>query len=107
MTIVQFPSGSDRKILDCLSRVMDPELGLNIVDLGLVYSASRLRGGIFIELTLTSRACPMGESVIAEVEETLWKTFPHASAVDVQLVWEPRWDPDFITERGRAILGPI
>lgn len=95
----------DQAVLDSLRKVMDPELGINIVDLGLVYFVERRSGSIQVDLTLTSRACPLGEHVIAEVREALSHDFPGCSDVIVRLVWEPSWHPDLVTEQGRRLLG--
>lgn len=96
--------GQDDAVMQTLAVVIDPEVGINIVDLGLVYLATRRADRILVDLTLTSRACPLGESVVAEARECLEQAFPEA-VVDINLVWEPPWHPDFITEGGRAELG--
>lgn len=95
----------DAELCDCLRAVNDPELGINIVDLGLVYCARRTEEAIAVELTLTSRACPLGELVIAEVRECITARFPDAGRLDVKLVWDPLWTPDRITDSGYAQLG--
>lgn len=99
------PTTTDAELCDCLKAVNDPELGINIVDLGLVYCARRSDAAIAVELTLTSRACPLGELVIAEVRECIAARFPDAGRLDVKLVWEPLWTPDRITDSGYAQLG--
>ncbi|MDO8358744.1 MAG: metal-sulfur cluster assembly factor [Devosia sp.] len=95
----------DPEICDCLRSVLDPEIGINIVDLGLVRSASRSAGAVDVRLTLTSRACPLGDLVVEEVREAVASRFPSASRVNVELVWAPRWTQDFITDRGLDELG--
>lgn len=95
---------TDPQVLNALRGVDDPEVGINIVDLGLVYCAFRRGNRVHVDLTLTSRACPLGESVLAAVEEALDAAFPGLVA-DVNLVWEPPWHPDFITESGQRELG--
>ena len=94
----------DPDICECLGNVIDPELGINIVDLGLVLSAARIGSAIDVTFTLTSRACPLGEMVLDDVRQALASTFP-GLRLDVQLVWEPTWSPDFISDRGYELLG--
>lgn len=99
------PSHLDPGLCDCLRDVLDPEIGLNIVDLGLVIEARRISDAIAVKLTLTSRACPLGELVVAEVREKLAESYPLVARVDIQLVWDPVWSPDLITDRGYELLG--
>ena len=95
----------DPGLCDSLRGVMDPEIGINIVDLGLVIEARRSPDAIGVKLTLTSRACPLGELVIAEARERIASTYPTVAQVDVDLVWNPIWTPDLITDRGFELLG--
>ena len=90
---------------EAMRDVVDPELGINVVDLGLVYCARRTEVAIAVELTLTSRACPLGELVMAEVRECIAARFPDTGRLDVKLVWDPLWTPDRITDSGYAQLG--
>lgn len=94
----------DPLISACLTGVLDPEIGLNVVDLGLVIAAKRAAELVQVRLTLTSRACPLGEVVLEHVREALASTFPGVR-LDVQLVWEPIWSPDLISDRGYELLG--
>lgn len=95
----------DPNLCECLRGVIDPEIGLNIVDLGLVLDARRVADLVAIRMTLTSRACPLGELVISEVQDRIASNFPDVARVDVNLVWEPPWSPDLITDRGYELLG--
>jgi metal-sulfur cluster biosynthetic enzyme len=95
----------DSDLTDCLLDVMDPEVGLSVVDLGLVYHASRNADGIAVALTLTTRACPLGEMIIEQVRERLTSRFPNEPRITVDLVWHPPWNPDLITDHGRELLG--
>lgn len=95
----------DPDILDCLQDVMDPEVGLSVVDLGLVYQASRTEDGITVALTLTTRACPLGEMILEDARERLARRFPEAPGIAVDLVWSPLWTPDRIMPRGQELLG--
>ena len=97
---------SEPLINDALRTVIDPELGVNIVDLGLVYKAAAGDDGrIAITMTLTTPGCPMHASFAEEIEQILWTAIPGLTGVDVNLVWEPRWSPMMISEEGLAQLG--
>jgi len=95
----------DPAVLDCLRQVMDPEVGLSVVDLGLVYQAEHGDQGITVALTLTTRACPLGEMIVEEARALLEQRFPDAPRIAVGLVWSPPWSPDRITSAGLERLG--
>jgi len=92
-------------ILAVLKSVIDPELGINIVDLGLVYAAVRNATGINIELTMTTPACPLGEMMSEEIKLVLRDRFPDLPDVRVDIVWDPPWSPDLMSEESRHLLG--
>jgi metal-sulfur cluster biosynthetic enzyme len=87
-----------------LRKVKDPELNLNIIDLGLVYGIRVDGARVAIDMTLTSPACPAGPQIIADVERVV-KAMPGVSEVAVNLVWTPFWSPDLIEPRVRAYMG--
>ena len=87
-------------VLACLLEVMDPEVSLSVVDLGLVYRATRGDGGIAVALTLTTRACPLGEMIVEDVRGRLTRRFQDVRRIAVSLVWSPPWTPERITEPG-------
>jgi metal-sulfur cluster biosynthetic enzyme len=95
----------DDDILAALKTVIDPELGINIVDLGLVYHAARNANGIDIELTMTTPACPLGEMMSEEIKRVLGDRFPDLPDVRVEIVWDPPWSPDLMSEESRQLLG--
>lgn len=95
----------DPDICAPLSEVIDPELGINIVDLGLVLSAIRSGSTIEVAFTLTSRACPLGSLIRDEVRRTLRAAFPDAETIDVRLVWDPPWSEDMVSDHGFELLG--
>lgn len=97
----------DDEILAALKAVIDPELGINIVDLGLVYHAARTVNGIDIALTMTTPACPLGEMMTGEIKQVLGDHFPDAPDVRVELVWDPPWSPDLMSEESRRQLGMV
>ncbi len=84
--------------------VADPELGVNIVDLGLVYDVRTAPGQIEVEMTLTSPTCPLAQALPFQVQRALEARFP-GQRVHVQLVWEPHWTPDRMAPEARKGLG--
>ncbi|HWG34779.1 MAG TPA: metal-sulfur cluster assembly factor [Gemmatimonadaceae bacterium] len=87
-----------------LRRVKDPDLQLNIVDLGLVYGV-RVDGAVVsVDMTLTSPGCPSGPEIMGDAERQL-RTLPGVEDVKINLVWAPFWSPDKIEPRVRAYLG--
>jgi metal-sulfur cluster biosynthetic enzyme len=92
-------------IVDALSQVTDPEVGENIVDLGLVYGIEVNQNIATINLTLTSSACPMGEMVLEDIHKTLTKMMPSEMEFDINLVWDPPWSPDMMSAEAKQRLG--
>jgi metal-sulfur cluster biosynthetic enzyme len=92
-------------VREALRAVLDPEVGINIVDLGLVYRAEESEGWIRVEMTMTSPACPVGNLLRAEAEDALRGRFPEAQEVRVELVWSPPWHPGMMSPAGRQQLG--
>ena len=86
---------------DALRSVIDPEVGMNIVDLGLVYRLAIEDGMVVIEMTMTSPACPLGDLILEDVEEVLRGNLPADTPVDLRLVWEPPWSPDRMSDAAR------
>jgi len=87
-------------ILETLRQVIDPELGCNIVDLGLIYNVRIDGSTIVVVMTLTTPGCPMHES-IAQGVQTALLSLDGVADVDVQIVWDPPWHPSMMTEQGR------
>ena len=88
-----------------LREVIDPELGVNIVDLGLVYDiAVDDSGDVRVTMTLTTPGCPLAGYLDDEINGCL-RRFPAVGKVDVELVWEPPWRPDLMSDKARAQLG--
>jgi metal-sulfur cluster biosynthetic enzyme len=92
------------EVIAALGDVIDPELGIDIVDLGLVYGVDVDDAGVHVRLTMTTAACPLGEQLVADVEDRLRAT-GHVDAVDVEVVWEPPWGPERMSEAARRALG--
>jgi metal-sulfur cluster biosynthetic enzyme len=91
---------------DLLVEVIDPELGVNIVDLGLVYDVLIKDRDVEIVMTLTTPGCPLGGFIEDEILDCLAQA-PQVGRVRVTLVWEPPWDPERMTDAAREQLGWI
>jgi len=98
-------SPMEQTVCDALLQVIDPEVGENIVDLGMVYGIE-VEGNIAkVNLTMTSQACPMGEMLLDDIHETLTRTLPNEIECDIHLIWEPPWNPDMISAEAKKRLG--
>jgi metal-sulfur cluster biosynthetic enzyme len=92
------------QVRDALRAVKDPELNLNVVDLGLVYEIEVNEvGEIRVEMTLTSPGCPVGPEMLSEAHGVLEK-LDGVTKVNVELVWEPYWTPEKMDPRVRSLL---
>jgi metal-sulfur cluster biosynthetic enzyme len=97
---------SEETVNEVLAEVIDPELGINIVDLGLIYSVEIGDDDhVSIVMTLTTPGCPLHASFALEIERVLWRSFPAITGVSIELVWHPSWNPTMISPQGRAMLG--
>lgn len=94
------------RVLEVLGEVIDPELGLDLVTLGLVYEVHVAGGAVTVVMTLTTPGCPMHAAIEADAYARLGAV-EGIEAVDVQIVWDPPWSPARITEAGRRqLFGP-
>ena len=87
-----------------LRKVKDPELNLNIIDLGLVYEIAVHDGEVHVQMSLTSPGCPSGPEIMSDAQ-TAVEAMQGVTKVDVELVWSPYWTPDRIDPKVRAYLG--
>ncbi len=94
------------QILETLKNVIDPEIGINISDLGLVYTAEEKNGQIDVKMTMTTAACPMGNMLKDQAKNAIKKQFPDKT-VNVELVWTPPWNPDMMSDDAKRKLGRI
>lgn len=92
-------------VLAALRHVVDPEVGIDIVELGLVYEVRRQDGDVHVVMTMTTAACPLGESLTEEVKTAIRQRVPGVTSVSVDLVWEPPWQPSMMSARAREQLG--
>lgn len=95
---------SEAQVLDCLKQVIDPEIGFNIVDLGLVYDVRIAPGRIDVQMTLTTPGCPMHETIVEGVRYVLL-SIPGVSEADVNLVWDPPWHPALMSREAQELVG--
>jgi metal-sulfur cluster biosynthetic enzyme len=90
---------------EAMREVMDPEAGMNIVDLGLVYGVRIGAGRVEVDLTMTTPACPMGAMIVDEARAVLRRALPATTEVVVNLVWEPPWSPSMMSGHARKHFG--
>lgn len=99
------PSLTPDSIRKALRAVKDPELGLNIIDIGLVYeTAIDAEGHAHVKMTLTSPGCPAGAEIMADAKLVL-EDLEGVTSAEIELVWEPYWTPEKMDPRVRAFLG--
>jgi metal-sulfur cluster biosynthetic enzyme len=84
---------------------VDPELGINVVDLGLVCRAAHVAGHIEVSLSMTSPACPLGELMVEDARLALQRSFPNVTTIQVDLIRDQPWSCERMTEDGRRQLG--
>ena len=94
----------EEQVIDALRCVYDPEIPVNIYELGLVYSIDARPEEVLIRMTLTSPGCPVAGSLPLEVQSRVGE-IEGIKSVKVELVWDPPWNPDMISEAGKLQLG--
>lgn len=92
------------EVTAALRKVIDPEIGLNIVDLGLIYNVVVNDSDVEVEMTLTSPSCPMGPYIMDEAKKAV-ESIDGVTHAEIVLVWEPFWTSDLIDPRIRAMMG--
>ncbi len=92
------------KIYELLKTVIDPEVDVNVVDLGLIYDLQIDGNNIVVVMTLSTPGCPLGDTIMENISQVIVANIPDVK-VDVQLVWEPTWTPELISPEGKAALG--
>ncbi len=95
---------TEETVRNALRRVKDPEAGINIVDLGLVYDIAIEDTNVDVKMTLTSPGCPAGGQILGESEQVV-RGLTGVEDVKIELVWEPFWTPERIDPKVRAFLG--
>lgn len=97
------PAVTEERVLNAVRQVIDPELGVNLVDLGLIYDVRIHEGEVAVRMTLTTRGCPLHGTLVRAVERAIGE-LPGVASARVEVVWEPRWNPDMISPEGRQAL---
>lgn len=92
------------RALEALKGVLDPELGINIVDLGLVYEVTIDDGAAYVQYTLTTMGCPIGPQIEAQMQEVLG-TLPGFESLTPEMVLRPPWSPEMMSDEAKAALG--
>jgi len=95
----------DAAVLEALRTVDDPEAGMNIVDLGLVYRVDVGGRNVHVVMTMTTAACPMTDMIVEQVRDAVTAVVPEGTAVEVELVWDPPWTPERMTGIAREHFG--
>lgn len=99
------PEALREPVLAALHRVVDPEVAMTIVDVGLVYGVTLTPARAHVLLTMTSAACPVADVIVDDVIAELEQVLPAAMAVEVEMVWEPPWSTERMSARAKAFMG--
>jgi len=98
------PDELRQPVVAALSRVVDPEVALNIVDIGLVYGVRIEADQLHLRLTMTSAACPVADVIVDDATSELERVLPPELEIAVDMVWEPAWTPERMSERARRFM---
>jgi metal-sulfur cluster biosynthetic enzyme len=96
---------TEEEVRRVLKTVVDPEFGLSVIDLGLIYELKIIDGKkVYIKMTLTTPMCPLANVIVADVYQRV-KEIPGVEDVDIELTFDPPWTPDMMTPEARKLLG--
>lgn len=96
---------SRERVLAALRNVLDPELWINVIDLGLVYAIEVEEGHVRVAMTMTTPACPISSFLSQAATNAIWKESPEAQSVQVELVWAPAWNATMMSPEARRQMG--
>jgi len=96
---------TEQAVREALLSVDDPEIGMNVVDLGLVYRIDVVPGRVLVEMTMTTPACPLVDLLRENARRAVDAVVPHGVDVDIELVWDPPWTSDRMSETARQAFG--
>ena len=96
---------TDEKVWDAMRTVIDPEIGINVVDLGLVYSVDVSADQVRVAMTMTTQACPLHAYLTETAEAAIRQFAPDAATVQVDMVWDPPWSPAMMSDTAKQQLG--
>jgi metal-sulfur cluster biosynthetic enzyme len=92
-------------IAGALETVVDPEVALDIVNIGLVYGVHVKNGRVDVNVTMTTAACPVADVIVSDIEDVLDRVLDPDLKIHVELVWEPPWTPDCMSARAKSFMG--
>ena len=92
------------EIMDAIRVVVDPEIGISIVDLGLVYDVRQEADGVVVEMTLTTPGCPVGPLIESQMQQVL-SLLPNLEGTEFSMVFRPPWGPEMMSDEAKAALG--
>jgi metal-sulfur cluster biosynthetic enzyme len=95
----------DEAVREALRQVDDPEAGMNIVELGLVYGVDVSEDAVRVDMTMTTAACPMTDMITDQARSVIAAIVPEGTTVDIRLVWDPPWTPDKMTGIAKEHFG--
>ncbi len=96
---------TEASVREALRVVMDPEVGINIVDLGLVYGIEAEPDHIYVVMTMTTPTCPMGAHITDTARHTLRALAPQIKDIQIHLVWDPPWNPGMMSSEAKEQMG--
>lgn len=99
------PDALQQPVIDALRHVVDPEVAMSIVDVGLIYAVTVSDEGLHVRLTMTSAACPVADVIMGDVERELDSVAPPGMKIALELVWDPPWTPDRMSEGAKRFMG--
>jgi len=95
---------TSQQVLDSLKQCMDPEIPINVVDMGLIYGVNVSNDNkVDIKMTMTTRGCPLHDTLVSDVKRYVNKV-PGVSGINVEIVWEPAWTPEKMSEEGKKLI---
>jgi len=101
----QTAEAQQEALRQALRSVVDPEIGLDIVDVGLIYDIEVFQQRVVVTMTLTTPACPSGPYLVDQAREAVRAMLPADVEVEVDVVWDPPWTPDRMSETARQLFG--
>jgi metal-sulfur cluster biosynthetic enzyme len=96
---------TEEQVREALREVIDPEAGMNIVDLGLVYRIDAAEDRVRVAMTMTTPACPVGPMLVEQAQDAIRAVVSSGCDVAVELVWDPPWSADMMSERAKQHFG--
>ena len=94
-----------QRVVEALRTVLDPEVGINVVDLGLVYDIEVGERRVRVAMTMTSQACPLNSYFHQTAESAIRKQVPEVAGIDISMVWQPEWNPEMMSQDARRMMG--